>query len=214
MEEFETLDLGISPRVFGRHREGTRVKYQLWNNSDRDISVIPEEIVLRRHRARSTAMRRCQGDRLPPGLWRAVDRLLAAEPAFFDRFAMGAAGAQHIRDVLERLREPLRAECLALPEHAVLARMMLHLGPGRVHALVTRHRETDRATTPGVPDLILFEQGALAGRVWRLCFVEVKRPDERLAPHQAEEIRFLRQLGLEAGVFRLVERGTPQAHAA
>lgn len=205
MSEFETLQLGISPKVRGRTRQGTRVLYQLRPHSDRDAREIPEGIVLRRHRARSTRRRRCRGERLPPGLWRAVDRLLAAEPAVFAHLARGAAGAQHLSDVIARLRDTLAAEHLSLPAPEVLAPMMLCLGPARVHALVTRHRETDRAATPGVPDLFLFEQNTLSGRVPRFSFVEVKRPDERLAPHQAEEIRYLRRLGLEAGVFRLKE---------
>jgi len=36
-------------------------------------------------------------------------------------------------------------------------------------------------------------------------FVEVKRPRERLAAHQAREIAFMRRLKIRAGVVRLTE---------
>jgi hypothetical protein len=100
-----------------------------------------------------------------------------------------------------------------MPEPEMAARMLYTLGPDKVHALVTRHREPGRAARPGVPDLCLFEFNRISGVQRRMVFVEVKRPGERLASHQADELRFMRSLGLTAGVFRLVEVGTGRREA-
>jgi hypothetical protein len=213
MSEFEDLKLGISAKVRGRDRQGTRVTYQLQDNSDIDQPEIPEDIVLRRFRMKMTGMSLCKGTRLYPSLWRAVDMLLTQHEDFFAYPSRGKAGMQRMEQVLRGIKVALDQEGLTMPEPEMAARMLYQLGPDKVHALVTRHREPGRAARPGVPDLCLFEFNRISEVQRRMVFVEVKRPGERLASHQADELRFMRSLGLTAGVFRLVEVGTGRREA-
>jgi len=213
MSEFEDLDLGISPKVRGRDRQGTRVTYQLRNNSDVDQAEIPEDIVLKRFRMKMSGMSLCRGTRLFPSLWRAVDMLLTQHQDFYAHAFDTRTGPQRMREVLNGIKVPLAQEDLTLPDAEMTGRLLYTLGPDRVHALVTRHREPGRAASPGIPDLCLFEFNRISGVQRRMVFVEVKRPGERLAPHQADELRFMRSLGLQAGVFRLREVGSGRARA-
>jgi hypothetical protein len=68
------------------------------------------------------------------------------------------------------------------------------------HSKSLRHPEH-----PGVPDLFLYRKNA-RGFVEGEKFVEVTRPGEKLSEQQAEELEFLRRLGLGAGLVRLIER--------
>lgn len=213
MSEFEDLKLGISAKVRGRDHQGTRVTYQLYNDSEIDQPEIPEDIVLKRYRLRIDGMSQCNGTRLYPSLWRAVDRLLTNHQDFFGFPFQGEQGMMRMRRALDGIRTSLAEEGLTLPESMMTARLLYTLGPDKVHAFVTRHREPGRAARPGIPDLCLFERNRLTGTLRRMLFVEVKRPGERLAPHQAEELRFMRSLGLTAGVFRLREVGTGKREA-
>ncbi|MFN9357097.1 MAG: VRR-NUC domain-containing protein [Alphaproteobacteria bacterium] len=213
MSEFEDLKLGISPEVRGRDRQGTRVTYQLRNDSDIDQPVIPEEIVLKRFSMKASGMSLCRGTRLFPSLWRAVDMLLTQHQDFYAYAFDTKTGPRRMRKMLNGIKVPLAEEDLTLPEAEMTGRLLYTLGPDRVHALVTRHREPGRAASPGIPDLCLFEFNRLSGVQRRMLFVEVKRPGERLAPHQAQELRFMRSLGLTAGVFRLREVGTGKREA-
>lgn len=207
MTDFENMKLGINPKVRGRDHQGNRVTYQLWNNSDIDQPAISEKVVLKRFRARSGTTHTYDGARLHPGVWRAVDSLLSQHPGLFDYLAQGPDGESRVIAALEEMREPLMMEGLKLRGTMAIATMLFHCGPQRVSALVARHREPERRAHPGVPDLFLMVANLTSRRLVRACFAEVKRPDEPLAAHQAEELRFMRSLGLEAGVFRLKEVG-------
>jgi hypothetical protein len=213
MSEFEDIKLGISARVCGRDRRGTRVTYQLCNDSDIDQPVIPEDIVLRRFRMKSTAMSLRKGTRLHPGLWRAVDMLLTQHDDFFAYPSQGRAGMERMLQAFKGMKVQLAQKGLTLPEPEMAGRILYVLGPDRIRALVTRHRDPGRAARPGVPDLCLFEFNRMTGTQRYMAFVEVKRPGERLASHQADELRFMRALGLKAGVFHLQEVGIGRAQA-
>lgn len=83
------------------------------------------------------------------------------------------------------------------------------LRPGDLQALIDRHTSgaVDPAR-PGTPDLVVYKRRP-DGTPCGVRFVEVKRggrDPERLAPHQLAELRFLKSLGLKAGVLRLEER--------
>jgi hypothetical protein len=172
--------------------------------------------VLERFRDRTTGTHFYDGARLHPGVWRAVDRLLDCHPGFIEALFRGRDVEPYVIDTCNAMRQPLLAEGLKLPPPLVLGTMLLCCNRERVSALVTRHRDDDRKAAPGVPDLFLYVVNMTHRLLVRACFVEVKRHDERLMPHQAAELSFMGSLGLEAGVFRLREtRDTKlRSHAA
>jgi len=121
------------------------------------------------------------------------------------------ASVQHLEDrhpegsieaLLERLpkRERPRAD---------LVNLLRALPQRRLQALMRRHTSGDvNPRKPGVPDLVVYKTTP-DGRPFAFRFVEVKRPNERLLPHQSAEIRFMRSIGMRAGVFRLKEVSHP-----
>jgi len=114
------------------------------------------------------------------------------------------------RPTLARYRGPLStidsisAERLRRRK-ALIAAVLGAVSPGRLVALCARHAgpEVD-PRRPGVPDLFAFRRRTNGGPM-AIRFVEVKRPRERLAAHQAREIAFMRRLKIRAGVVRLTE---------
>lgn len=178
---------GVRRVVAGRQRQGTgrRVTYE-----DDDGEWIAEKIVLKRCRRAGYG-----AHRLPPWIWRAMARLIELEVA--------APEAS-----LERLLKALPAEGFVRAPRAVLVRDLRGaVSSRRLRALIERHNgPAIDPTKPGVPDLFVFRRGPGV----RLCaakFVEVKRPKERVKPHQLAELNFMISLGLKAGVLRLIEAG-------
>ncbi len=112
------------------------------------------------------------------------------------RYLEGRHPAATLDELLDRLA-PLERP------RSGLVRALRALPPRRLDQLIDRHANgAVDPRKPGVPDLAVYKQGS---RPCAFRFVEVKRPDERLLPHQAAEIRFMRSIGLRAGVFRLKE---------
>jgi len=175
-----------------------RVRYE-W----RGRSVIPEELVLRRWRARSStpgALRRGEvfdGCRLHPHIWSTLSACV---------------------DGGLRLDVTLDAEMLGHAMEGVKARGV-HIGPVRADKYVTLvhflrqkrvlpkvlHRARD-AASPGVPDLFLWRHRA-DGVPYGAGFIEVKRHArdkdgkwcrERVLRTQQQEMAFLTGLGLSA----------------
>jgi hypothetical protein len=100
-----------------------------------------------------------------------------------------------ITAMLERKRQEGGDVARLLPRPQLVHDLLRALSSTRIDALVARHAAGGGvdAKRPGVPHL----------------FVEVKIPKERIGVHQEAEIRFLRTLGLKAGVVRLLERRAP-----
>ncbi len=173
---------GVSRVVSGRRRRRNRVTYE-----GRRGPATSERIVVERCRGRGLGCHR-----LPPGTWRALGRLEALE-------------RRHPGATLADLLESMATEPPRLRAGLVLA-LREAVAPRRLRVLVERHTDGDVSSKrPGVPDLFVFKRRA-DGTAYAGRFVEVKRPGERLAPHQATELRFMRDAGLRAGVLRLIER--------
>lgn len=173
---------GVSRTVTGRRHERGRVKYDSQGGGR-----TPERIVV--ERCRSAGLRAL---RVPPWIWRAMAELRGLER----RHPIEPFDA-----LLERLVPPERPR-------AGLVKALRALPERRLDQLVNRHSNGDvDPRKPGVPDLFVFKTAA-DGRLFAPRFVEVKRPDERLLPHQAAELAFMRSIGLKAGVFRLRESRT------
>jgi hypothetical protein len=193
-EEFQ-IALGVPRSVEPGKRVGRRT---YWTAPDLPSEMIPEEVVLHRwRRKKSRPGVIFKGTRLPPGTWRAILECHRRSGS------TEALTPEAVRRAIDRLdAEPLDPG-LRYPTIDALRHMVAHLERRRaLEALLTRHeRDVDR-TSPGIPDLFLYSLEA-DGRLASARFVEVKRPGERLLPAQVSELKFLKGLGLRAGVVRL-----------
>ena len=173
---------GVSHRVRGRQRVGTRVTYE--DEAGRGTS---ERVVLRRCRRAGYG---CY--RLRPSVWRSLARiedLRAQEPGMS----------------METILERLAAEGAFPPSKPLVEGLLAGVPARRLAALMKRHTGGDvDPARPGVPDLFVFKRRP-DGRPMATRFVEVKRPRERLMPHQLAEIAFMKSLRMKAGVLRLIE---------
>ena len=106
----------------------------------------------------------------------------------------------------EAIRERLGAEGMRPIREVLVDDLLAGMPPRRLAALMERHTGggVDPAR-PGVPDLFVFKRRP-DSRPMAIRFVEVKRPRERVKPHQLAEIRFMKSLGIKAGVLRLIEQ--------
>ncbi len=192
--------LRISHIVYGRTRVGQRVKYLVDPHGGGTTLEIPENVVLIRWRKRVFPGYSFSGDRLSPSLWRALPEVLGD-----DVEAWREHGLDFILTALQRKRPGLKTRHLSPPSAEAIRALLEVCSAKQLRALVERHRDPSRWQAPGVPDLFLFARSAKAGASMGR-FVEVKKPEEKLAGHQEEEIEFMRGLGLHARVLRLVER--------
>lgn len=208
------MSIRIKSVAYGRHNVGRRVKYLLAPKPDAGPVGIPEEVVLYRWRRRQLDGYRFKGARLMPSVWRAmaealgnrmrswrildvaeIDRRIHCWRADYRRRrdAHGDAGGN--RGTFEHL---------SLPSSVTVHALIAACGARRLRALIKRHHAFRGTGQSGVPDLFLYQEDA-SGRLRVARFVEVKKPEERLSDAQAEEIAFMRSMGLEALVFRLRE---------
>jgi len=168
--------------------------------------LIPEQIVLRRWKARSkeddarSAGIRFDGCRLPSGTWTLLRQWMEEGLPTGDLTKASVLNehAERNRTLGGKLRTPVSTK---------FALMLGYLEKKKVlREIVARRRAVD---TPGLPDLFLYRVDR-EGRVLGGRFVEVKRQGptgvrERLSSAQKEELVFLRSLGLKARVVYLLE---------
>jgi hypothetical protein len=173
---------GVRRAVTGRMKRGKRVLYQ----SESGQLVTSERLVMRRARKAGYGC-----FRLRPYLWRLLP-YLAPEGTDWGALPASLEGDDLLVTTLRKrpnLLEVLRSS----------------FSITRLRRLTRRHAGTDvDPRKPGVPDLLVFKKTS-KGTPHGFRFVEVKRPKERIAAHQRAEIAFLRQLGMRAGVLRLIE---------
>ena len=193
--------LHISPVVYGRIRDVRgRVQYLVDVDGEGEHREIPEVVVLRRWRQRRTPGWTFGGSRLSPTAWRALSMLLGSDPATWHPFDPAT---------FEQLRASRQVDLAEARLHApcadVIAALVATCTARQLTALVDRHAVLAAEHRSGVPDLFLFTRSS-RGRYGSGRFVEVKKPDERVSSDQEEEIQFMRELGLEVRVLRLIER--------
>ncbi len=185
------IRLGIS-RVVGKpEKRGIHLVYL-----EDGKWMIPERIILTRWRKKAPREGETyHGFRLPPGTWQTLRN------EEFEDFDWHHASVDDVRRVLARVRR--RSPTLGAPGAPALLVLGRHLED---LAVLSRVLERERDSQhPGLPDLFLYRRKA-SRFIEGEKFVEVKSPSDRLSKQQIEELEFLRNLGLGAGVVRLIER--------
>lgn len=190
------ISLGVARQVSSIERRGNRAACRA---PDLPRDMIPEEVILYRWRRKKTTSGVVfKGTRLPPGTWRAVLACYMKEGSC-DGFTPSA-----IRAAIDRLNEEELDPTLRYPNIDALRAMVSHLQKRRaLKPILLRHLLDVDPSAPGIPDLFLYSL-APDGTVVSARFVEVKRPVERVSKAQVDELRFLRSLGLRAGLVRLM----------
>lgn len=192
--------LGISKVVHGRHRPDGRVRY-LVDPKGRDAEeATPERVVLKRWRRRSVPGYVFGGARLSPTVWRAVGLVFGT-----DARSIVALAESEVESQIVKSQGLLRRRKLSLPNPKVVYRIFQCLGIQRLTKILNRHLIDDGGKTSGTPDLFLYQLKIETRRATFFIFVEVKKSDEPLKPHQRAEIEFLRQIGVPAREFRFSE---------
>jgi hypothetical protein len=200
--------LRISNVVYGRRSKGNRVEYLVDPRGQGDERGIPETVVLRRWRKRRMLDHVFGGTRLSPTIWKAIS------VAFSESIGeLSKLSPDFLQKRIETARSKLSQSYLTLPNAEQLKLLFDALGPTNLKMIMERHLAPERGDRFGTPDLFLYACKHSTNAYSFSRFVEVKRPSERISPDQKEEIAFLRNLGLRARVFRLIERSTP-AHNA
>jgi hypothetical protein len=193
--------LRISHIVYGRENTGTRVRYFIDPTGKAGPKEIPENVVLKRWRQRKMENHSFHGCRLSPNLWRAIGRAYGNKGDSISKLTPGA---------LEKNREIIRADAaehhLMVPNADVLHSIISALGSKKLQQILDRHLDPARTERFGTPDLFLFAKKKSDTGVAFYRFVEVKKPKERVSNDQHEEIAFLRSIGIQARILRLIER--------
>jgi len=191
--------LRISRVVYGRHRPDGRVRFLVDPKGKGDEEATPERVVLKRWRRRSVPGYVFGGVRLSPTVWRAVGLVFGT-----DARSIVALAETEVESRIIESRGSLRKRKLSLPNAKVVYTIFQCLGIQRLTKILNRHLIDDGGKTSGTPDLFLY-QLKIGTRRAKFIFVEVKKSDEPLKPHQRDEIQFLRQIGVPAREFRFSE---------
>lgn len=195
--------LRISHIVYGRVSNGNRVKYLVEANGEGEKRAIPETVVLTRWRKRKFSGYTFSGSRLSPTLWRAVSQAFGSDAKAICRLSI-----DDITNAVESKRTVLKENgFLKLPNPDVLHALFLNCTAKNLQKILDRHLSEEHQGKSGIPDLFLFARSASNQKLVMGRFVEVKKPEEPLSKVQKEELLFLNELGLNARVLRLIERG-------
>lgn len=192
--------LGISKVAHGRKRPDGRVRYLIDPKGVAEEQGIPEQVVLKRWRKRTMKGNTFSGVRLSPTVWRAVGHAFGSDVREITKLSEIA-----VAEKIAEKRTELRQEHLSLPAAKATYVMFQCLGSQRLAKILDRHLIEDGGRKSGTPDLFLYQLNTKTQRANFFAFVEVKKPEEPLKPHQREEIEFLQQIGVNAREFRLVE---------
>jgi hypothetical protein len=141
--------------------------------------------------------------RLAPATWRALDHALGDV-----NYELPALTPEALDAALLRARATCEGEHWRRPPGASLLVIAAHLERAANSALrriLDRHVRSGEVSPehPGIPDLCLYRTRLRDGALCDMHFVEVKKQEERISNAQVAEIRFLRGVGLSAGVVRV-----------
>ena len=202
-ELFNSPALHISNIVRGRENIEGRVYYYEPRDIDRGEVInkaIPEEVVLYRWRRRVFNGLSFKGFRLSPNIWRSVGKVLGRDAKLISEL-----NEESIQRKYNEAQLALREHNYPSPAASNLKLLFKAIKVGQLQLILDRHLDPDRINRYGTPDLFLFALNPVTNQVSTVRFVEVKRPKEPLSIDQAEEMRFLRYIGLKARVLRLIE---------
>ena len=195
-------ELGISNVVYGRERrKDGRVVYFPDNKLLIGKKVIPEKIVLKRWRKREFVFNVARGFRLSPNFWRATSIALGK-----DALRIKSLNKNEIEIGFTNHQEAIRSKNFKTQSASNVIEVFKCLEAFQLQSILDRHTNPDRMEKYGTPDLFLFTSHKATHLISRACFVEVKRPGEKLSDDQISEINFLRDIGLKSRVLRLKEK--------
>jgi hypothetical protein len=195
-------ELGISNVVYGRERrKDGRVVYFPDNKLLIGKKVIPEKIVLKRWRKREFVFNIARGFRLSPNFWRATSIALGK-----DALRIKSLNKNEIEIGFTNHQEAIRSKNFKTQSASNVIEVFKCLEAFQLQSILDRHTNPDRMEKYGTPDLFLFTSHKATHLISRACFVEVKRPGEKLSDDQISEINFLRDIGLKSRVLRLKEK--------
>jgi hypothetical protein len=201
-EQNNSPELCIRKVVFGRERrEDGRVIYFPDNDVLEGQKVIPEKIVLKRWRMREFVHSVARGFRLSPNFWRAIGIALGN-----DAVKIKSLNENKIEISFTEHKDALRIKNFKAQSASNIIEIFKNLETHQLQLILDRHLDPDRVEKYGTPDLFLFTRHKTTHSISRACFVEVKRPGEKLSDDQKNEINFLRNIGLKSRVFRLIEK--------
>jgi|SRR6516164_5513122 len=144
-------------------------------------------------------------ERISAPIFQFVIILTAILPQRFNA-SLTSIAINEIQQTIERKHAVLARQHYQLPSAEGLHALLSVIGLNRLSSLVSRHTAPSHAGRSGTPDLFLYAIKQVTGMPCMHRFVEVKKPSEKVSDDQRAEIKFLRDLGLEARVLRLIER--------
>jgi len=199
-----TPALRISHIAEGREHHDGRVRYLRDPDAGDVTPVTPEGLVAWRWKQRRAPGLQFRATRLNPNVWRSLVQVLGPdvstwhtldEATIAERRATAHTGYRHSRATAHRP---------TVPQPAAVWALIRVCGPRILAHLVERHT-APAGPVYGVPDLFLYTVDERTGAPGTARFVEVKKPEEALAPEQRAEHDVMRSLGLHARVLRLME---------
>ena len=199
---FINYPLGIKRVVRGREKKPNgRVVYITDPNGSDTKKDISENVVLKRWRHQKLTNCGFSGIRLNPKIWRSLGKIFGNNPGKWASLTV-----EDITNFLQMGRASNPSETKAIPGAITLSILFNVCGPENLCKIYKRHSDPSRDSFFGTPDLFLYTVNLKTKKIQNAHFVEVKRPDERLSDDQIDEIAFLQSLGLQAGVYRLIEK--------
>ena len=198
--------LGISNIVYGRRNLNGRVEYLLDHSDGVQSYEIPEQIVLKRWKAKDGTPRavRYSGFRLKPNTWKSLSFVFG-----FDVKRLSELNAGQINTCFsESCRdEEFNSRNFNKIDGYKVEILIKALGSEKMLQILKRHNDPEFPERYGTPDLFLFATKIDENKIDHFRFVEVKRPRERLSADQINELDFLKnELNLKARVLRLIEQ--------
>lgn len=193
--------LRISTAGLGRVHVNGRVRYLVDPLGLNQQKAVPETVVLKRWRQRTLEGYTFSGARLSSTIWRAMAFIWMDQLYVLTRIT-----AEEIAVAVAANRDGLKnAGFLKLPNEQVIHVIVNVCGVAKLRKILNRHTNKEHEGLSGVPDLFLFAAENKTGRPCMAHFVEVKKPEEKMRQAQVSEIPFLKELGLDASVFRFKE---------
>ena len=201
-DKFISPTIRISNIVHGRRNVENRVEYLLDpTGKNRANYDIPEQIVLKRWRARKHKDYNFGGMRLSPNIWRSIKLVLGD-----DYTRIGKMSDSEINLSYQNVSEEFMAANYKKVAGKNILKLIEGLGLAKFQILMTRHNDPNRSLIYGTPDLYLWATSKAKNVIGYIRFIEVKRPREHLKAHQKAEISFLNvELNVKARVLRLIE---------
>ena len=155
-DDFRTPSLGISNIVYGRRNlTGQRVEYLLDNTDPNSPYQIPEQIVLKRWKAKDGSERglRFSGFRLSPKLWQSLYFVFDG-----DLEQLCSLSEEQINDCFSEKygSEEFKEKHLVKISGDKVKRLTAAIGHRKLRKILERHNDPNFPDRYGTPDLFLY----------------------------------------------------------